>query len=130
MKDLNDTKTVDIEQLISDTNPIDSVLVFTYGTLQTGRINHYIMQSAGGKLENVGYIDGWEQEFITLAGPTDKVYHTYKGPQAYRVWGEVYRVPSEGMKSIDRLEVGYIKMDVIVYCPLNDTEIKCIAYAM
>jgi gamma-glutamylcyclotransferase (GGCT)/AIG2-like uncharacterized protein YtfP len=71
-------------------------LLFVYGTLKRGFWNHYLLD----REEFIGEAETKEKYAMYVSG----IPYVVKGEPVSRIKGEVYRVSSETLKLIDRLE--------------------------
>lgn len=71
-------------------------LLFTYGTLQKGFSNHYLIKGA----EYLGSGKTLEKYSLYESG----IPYVFKGEEVSQIHGELYRVDNHTLKIIDRLE--------------------------
>jgi gamma-glutamylaminecyclotransferase len=77
-------------------------LVFVYGTLKRGHMNHRILEH--GNAEFLGTAATLRDHSLFVDGLPYLVEGTHEDPGSHQVRGELYKVDAETMASLDRLE--------------------------
>lgn len=78
-------------------------MLFVYGTLKRGCINHIYL--TGGEYLGRAYAPGYTLYVLFVP-------YAVRAPPSCRVYGELYRVPSRVLEEIDELEIpaGYARV--------------------
>jgi len=90
-----------------------SQLIFVYGSLKQGFHNHRVMQAANAVLLSKAQSKDRAFSLFSLgAFPALDLAKDDETP--FKIEGELYEVPKEGVPIIDRLESGYNKGKILI----------------
>jgi gamma-glutamylcyclotransferase (GGCT)/AIG2-like uncharacterized protein YtfP len=91
----------------------DVELVFVYGSLKQGFHNHGVMKQAQGVL--VGPIISADKSYSLFSlGSFPALAYASAEETPFFIKGELYEVPSHGVRILDHLESGYTKAKILL----------------